>query len=86
MSGRIILFTVLRLAAFAVPLTVLLWLGFDWWWAAILATIVAVCISFLTLNSMRESIAVGLAKKVDDPAPDVDAEFEDATAKDVTRE
>lgn len=81
MSGRLVLFTVLRLAAFAVPLTALLWLGFDWWWAAILAAIVGVCVSFLALNAMRESIAIDLAKKVDDPAADVDAEFEDASTE-----
>lgn len=86
MSGRVILFTVLRLAAFAIPLTALLWLGFDWWWAAILATIIGVCISFLTLNSMRESIAMDLAKKVDEPEPHADAEFEDATVDDSARE
>ncbi|MBX3094649.1 MAG: DUF4229 domain-containing protein [Cryobacterium sp.] len=81
MSRRVVLFTVLRLAAFIVPLTALLWLGFDWWWAAILATIVGACVSFLALNSMRESIALDLARKVDDPEPDVDAEFEDASTE-----
>ena len=80
MSGRIVLFSVLRLAAIALPLGVLLWIGFDWWWAAILATIVGVCISVLALSPMRESIARGLADRVDNPGPDVDAEFEDASA------
>lgn len=81
MSGRIILFSVLRLAVFLVPLTALIWIGFDWWWAAILATIIGACISFLALNRLRESIARDLADRVDNPAPDVDAEFEDAAAE-----
>ncbi|HRN29967.1 MAG TPA: DUF4229 domain-containing protein [Terrimesophilobacter sp.] len=81
MSGRIVLFSVLRLAAIVVPLGVLLWLGFDWWWAAILATIIGVCISVLALSPMRESIARGLADRVDNPATDVDAEFEDASTE-----
>ena len=81
MAGRVVLFSVLRLAAFLVPLGILLWIGFDWWWAAILATIVGVCVSVLALSPMRESIARGLAERVDKPEPDVDAEFEDAAAE-----
>ena len=81
MSGRVVLFTVLRLAAIAVPLTVLLWLGFDWWWAAILATVIGACLSILVLSPLRESIARGIADRVDNPAPDVDAEFEDASTE-----
>lgn len=75
------MFSVLRLAAIIVPLVALLWLGFDWWWAAILATIIGVCISVLALSPMRESIARGLAEKIDRPDPDVDADFEDAVSE-----
>lgn len=75
------MFSLLRLAAIIVPLVALLWLGFDWWWAAILATIIGVCISVLALSPMRESIARGLAEKIDRPDPDVDADFEDAVSE-----
>lgn len=75
------MFSVLRLAAIIVPLVALLWLGFDWWWAAILATIIGVCISVLALSPMRESIARGFAEKIDRPDPDVDADFEDAVSE-----
>lgn len=78
------MFSVLRLAAIIVPLVALLWLGFDWWWAAILATIIGVCISVLALSPMRESIARGLAEKIDRPDPDVDADFEDAVSEQST--
>lgn len=81
MASRVVLFSVLRLAAIIVPLVALLWLGFDWWWAAILATIIGVCISVLALSPMRESIARGLAEKIDRPDPDVDADFEDAVSE-----
>lgn len=81
MSGQVVLFSVLRLAAIAVPLGVLLWLGFDWWWAALLATIIGVCVSVLALSPLRESIARTIADRVDNPAPDVDAEFEDASSE-----
>lgn len=81
MASRVVLFSLLRLAAIIVPLVALLWLGFDWWWAAILATIIGVCISVLALSPMRESIARGLAEKIDRPDPDVDADFEDAVSE-----
>ena len=81
MAGRVVLFSVLRMAAIFIPLVILLWVGFDWWWAAILATIIGVCISVLALSPMRESIARGIAEKVDKPDPDVDAEFEDAVSE-----
>lgn len=81
MSGRVVLFTVLRLAVFAVPLTVLLWIGFDWWWAALLAAIVGVCVSIIALAPLRDSISRDIANRVDNPEPDADAEFEDASAE-----
>lgn len=50
----------MRLAAFAIPLAIMLWLGMIPWLAALLAAIIGLCVSYIffarTRNALSESI------------------------------
>jgi fatty acid desaturase len=50
-------YTLLRLVLFVVPLLVLLFLGVFWLWAALVATVVAFCLSFIFLRRQRAEVA-----------------------------
>jgi cell division protein FtsW (lipid II flippase) len=70
----------MRLAAFAIPLIIMLWLGMIPWLAATLSAIIGLCVSYIffskTRNELSESLyARRLAKNVN---PDKDADAEDA--------
>lgn len=53
-------YTVLRLLAFAVPLALLLLLGFEPWIAAVLAAIIGLSLSYIVLRRPREQVASNL--------------------------
>lgn len=52
-----VLYTVYRILAFAVPLTLLLLLGIEPWLAALLAAIIGFCLSYILLRTPREEVA-----------------------------
>ncbi|MBO1901575.1 DUF4229 domain-containing protein [Leucobacter weissii] len=55
-----ILYAVLRLAFFAVPFALLMLLGWYWWAAALVATLVAASLSVILLSRLRETAAKGV--------------------------
>ena len=59
----VVTYTVLRLLAFAVPLAVLLLLGFEPWIAAILAAIIGLSLSYIVLRRPREQVASSLYER-----------------------
>ena len=77
-----ILYSVIRIGIFAAAFALLFWLlgGEFWWLAAICAALIALCLSYIFLNGMRQRVAADLAARVHRPAKrsDVDAEVEDA--------
>ncbi|MEY4533235.1 MAG: hypothetical protein RI926_1004 [Actinomycetota bacterium] len=68
----------MRLAAFAVPLTIMLLLGMIPWLAALLSAIIGLCVSYIffakTRNALSESLYVKRAAKNVNPDKDADAE------------
>lgn len=70
----------MRLAAFAIPLIIMLWLGMIPWLAATLSAIIGLCVSYIffskTRNQLSEAIYVKRASK--NIPSDKDAEAEDA--------
>lgn len=56
-----ILYSVLRVGIFVVILLVLLLLGIEWWIAATFAALLAVAVSLLTLNRLRDTASTQLA-------------------------
>jgi uncharacterized membrane-anchored protein YhcB (DUF1043 family) len=72
-------FSLMRIAVFAIPLIVMLFLGIEPWIAALLAAIVGLCISYIFFAPTRNSLSQALyesrqAKK----AAAKDEETEDA--------
>lgn len=72
-------FSLMRIAAFAIPLIVMLFLGIEPWIAAVLAAVIGLCISYIFFAPTRNSLSQALyesrqAKK----AGDKDEETEDA--------
>jgi len=52
-----IVYSLLRIAFFAVPFAALMLLGWAWWLSAIVATLVAVSLSVIFLSKPREAAA-----------------------------
>ena len=70
----------MRLAAFAVPLVIMLWLGMTPWLAATLSAIIGLCVSYIFFAKTRNELSSSLyerrnAKKANS---DKDAAAEDA--------
>jgi hypothetical protein len=74
-------YTLLRLGIFGAALGLLLAIGLDWWWAAIVATIISMTVSYIFFGALRDAVAVDLAARRQRPAVDADAEAEDAVAE-----
>ncbi|RWZ51216.1 DUF4229 domain-containing protein [Labedella phragmitis] len=77
----VLVYTVLRLLAFLVPLGVLLVLRIEPWIAAVLAALIGMALSFILLRSPREQIAKDIyARRHGDHRPDhTDEDAEDST-------
>ncbi|MGL4241697.1 MAG: DUF4229 domain-containing protein [Beijerinckiaceae bacterium] len=56
-------FTLLRLALFAGVLAVLMLIGLDWFWAALIAAVVGFCISFNFFREPREAAVAELTAR-----------------------
>ncbi len=72
-----VLYSLARLGLFAGVLALLLLLGIEWWIAAIVAAIIALCVSYIFLGGLRTRAAEQLAA-ARAPRPTADDEAEDA--------
>ena len=72
-------YSVMRVLMFAVPLAILLSLGFWPWAAAVIAAMLGLCLSYLFLGKSRESVARDLykARHPDKEPVNPDSEVED---------
>ena len=57
----VVIYSILRVLAFAVPFGVLYAMGFEWWIAALVAAAIGFCLSYIALRPLREQVAVQLA-------------------------
>ncbi len=73
-----LIYTVLRVLAFAVPFGILYALGLEWWVAALIAAVVGFCLSYVLLRSQRDRIALRIAAARSGPRPADDEHAEDA--------
>ena len=73
-------YTLLRLGLFGAALGVLLALQIDWWWAAIIASVIAMTVSYIFFSSLRDAVALDLHARRTRPSVDPDAEAEDAAS------
>ena len=81
-------YSVMRVLMFAIPLAILLSLGFWPWAAAVIAALLGLCLSYLLLGTSRESVARDLYKaRHPDRAPvNPDSEIEDTALDAVDRQ
>ena len=74
----------MRLAAFAVPLIIMLLLGMIPWLAAVLSAIIGLCVSYIffakTRNALSESLYEKRAARVVNSDKDADAEDAEVAA------
>lgn len=70
----------MRLAAFAIPLIIMLWLGMIPWLAATLSAIIGLCVSYIFFSKTRNELSAALYEKraAKNIPSDKDAEAEDA--------
>jgi heme O synthase-like polyprenyltransferase len=73
-------FTVLRVLMFVVPFVLLLVMGFAGWFAAVVAAVVGLCLSYIFLRTPRDTVARGLyeVRHREKEPVHPDAESEDA--------
>ncbi|MEO5534157.1 MAG: DUF4229 domain-containing protein [Pseudolysinimonas sp.] len=65
----VLIYTVARVLVFVVPFAILMLIGFDWWWAALIAAVVGFCLSYLALKPLRDRVALQIATARSAPAP-----------------
>jgi uncharacterized membrane protein len=74
-----VLFSAVRVLAFAVPFGILFALGLEWWIAALVAAVVGFCVSYIFLRPLRDRVALQLAEaRAAAPKPTRDEEAEDS--------
>jgi predicted MFS family arabinose efflux permease len=57
-----VIYSVVRVLVFAVPLGILMAIGFDWWIAALIAAAIGFCVSYIFLRPLRDQVATQLAE------------------------
>lgn len=63
---------------FAVPFTIFMLLRIEWWVSAILATVVAVCLSYIFLRKQRDEVAATVQNWGKGEKRDADNDLENA--------
>lgn len=56
-ARRVIVYSLIRVILFAVPFTILMVIGIDWWFSAPIAAVIAACLSYLFLRPQRDAVA-----------------------------
>lgn len=75
-------YSVVRLGFFALTLGLLLGAGMWWWLAALVASIIAMTVSYIFFSSLRDAVALDVHSRRTQPAVDTDAVAEDSNADD----
>lgn len=77
-SRRIVVYSILRLLLFVVPFIIFMLLRIDWWVSALLATVIAVCLSYIFLGKQRHEVAATVQTWGKGDHKDADNELENA--------
>lgn len=75
-------YSLIRLGAFAVILAVLLLVGVPWYWAAIIAAVVGLCVSYIFFGKLRDAVAIDVAARRATPTTSTDDREEDLATGD----
>ena len=75
-----LLYSALRVLAFAVPFGILYALGLEWWISALIAAVVGFCVSYVLLRPQRDRVALRIVEaRAAAGAPKADEDAEDAS-------
>ena len=75
-----LLFSALRVLAFAVPFGILYAIGLEWWISALLAAVIGFCVSYIVLRPLRDRVALRIVEaRAGSTAPRADEDAEDAS-------
>ena len=84
-STRWILYSLFRVGLFAAALLAMLLLGLELWVAAIVATVVAFCISYIFFSEPREALARDIRERQLHAGVDADSDAENDAIDRATR-
>lgn len=74
-----LLYSALRVLAFAVPFGILYALGLEWWISALIAAVIGFCVSYVLLRPQRDRVALRIVEaRAAAGAPKADEDAEDA--------
>jgi Na+/melibiose symporter-like transporter len=65
-TGRVkpwVQYSLIRLGVFAVILAFLLVVSVPWYWAAIIAAVVGLCVSYIFFGKLRDAVALDVAER-----------------------
>ena len=77
-TRQIVIYSILRLLLFAVPFTLFMLLSIEWWASALLATAIAVSLSYLLLVKQRHQVAATVESWRHGTNTDTDNDLENA--------
>ena len=77
-TRQIVIYSILRLLLFAVPFTLFMLMNIEWWASALLATGIAVSLSYLLLVKQRHEVAATVETWRKGPNIDADSDLENA--------
>lgn len=77
-SRQLIVYSILRLLLFAVPFTIFMLINITWWVSALLATVIAVCLSYIFLRRQRHEVAATVDSWRHGTNEDADNDLENA--------
>jgi hypothetical protein len=74
-----LLYTALRVLAFAIPFGILYAIGLEWWISALIAAVVGFCLSYVLLRGQRDRVALRIVEaRAGSGKPRADEDAEDA--------
>jgi len=73
-----LIYTALRVLAFAIPFGILYAIGLEWWISALVAAVIGFCVSYVLLRRQRDAVALRIVEaRAASGAPRADEDAED---------
>lgn len=71
------LYSVVRIAVFAIAFAVLMLLQVTWWLAAVIAAIIGLCVAYIFFGKLRDQVALDIVERRESTKKDADQLAED---------
>jgi len=70
-------YSLVRVAVFAVAFTILLVIGLPWYFAALIAAVIGLCVSYIFFGTLRDAVALDIVARRGSADKDADQLAED---------